>query len=107
MEKLLLVYNPNSGKKNIALHLDKIIEIFASAGKIITLYRIGDPVNSIENVLKNGDFDGVVVCGGDGTLNESLTAPVTIFRVHSVCRTIYCFVPALLRRAKPNVWILG
>lgn len=69
MEKLLLVYNPNSGKKNIALHLDKIIEIFASAGKIITLYRIGDPVNSIENVLKNGDFDGVVVCGGDGSVN--------------------------------------
>ena len=42
MEKILLIYNPNSGKKNIASHLDKIVDIFESAGKLITLYRIDE-----------------------------------------------------------------
>lgn len=69
MEKLLLIYNPNSGKKNITAHLDKIVEIFAAAGKIVTFYRLGDNVNSIEDVLKNDNFNGVVVCGGDGSVN--------------------------------------
>lgn len=70
MEKLLLIYNPNSGKKNITLYLDKIVEIFAAAGKIVTFYRLGDSVNSLQDVLENDNFDGAVVCGGDGSVNS-------------------------------------
>lgn len=69
MEKLLLVYNPKSGKKNIASSLDKIVEIFSAAGKITTLYRIGECEYSVKDVLEENEFDGVVVCGGDGSVN--------------------------------------
>ena len=69
MEKILLVYNSNSGKKTIASHLDRITEIFASEGKILTLYRFGDVINPLADVLKSGGYDGVVVCGGDGSVN--------------------------------------
>ncbi len=69
MEKILLIYNPNSGKKSVVNHLDKIVEIFSSAGKITTLYRIGDAPYTIETVIKEGNFDGIVVCGGDGSIN--------------------------------------
>ncbi|MBQ8606233.1 MAG: YegS/Rv2252/BmrU family lipid kinase [Clostridia bacterium] len=68
MEKILLMYNPNSGKKNIAASLDKIVEIFVQAGKLVTLYRIGSEY-SFEQVLSDGDFNGLVVCGGDGSVN--------------------------------------
>lgn len=71
MEKILLIYNPNSGKKNIASHLDKIVDIFESAGKLITLYRIDEKNRmSMEEIIQNGSFDGIVVCGGDGSVNS-------------------------------------
>lgn len=69
MEKILLVYNSNSGKKTIATHLDRITEIFASEGKIITLYRFGDVINPLADVLSSGEYNGIVVCGGDGSVN--------------------------------------
>ena len=69
MEKILFVYNSNSGKKNVAGLLDRITEIFASEGKVLTLYRLGDKVNDIHTLLADGGFDGVVVCGGDGSVN--------------------------------------
>lgn len=71
MEKILLIYNPNSGKKNIAAHLDKIIDIFESAGKLITLYRIDEKNRmSMEELIQSKSFDGIVVCGGDGSVNS-------------------------------------
>lgn len=70
MEKLLLIYNPNSGKKNIAANLDKIVEIFASHNKIMTLYRLSSQNDQLNDLIVNGEFDGVIVCGGDGSVNS-------------------------------------
>lgn len=71
MEKILLIYNPNSGKKNIASHIDKIIDIFSAENMLVTLYRIGEKNKlPMDELIKNGGFDGVVVCGGDGSVNS-------------------------------------
>ena len=70
MEKLLLIYNPNSGKKNIAAHLDKIIEIFALENKLLTLYRLSKDNSGLESLITDGGFDGIIVCGGDGSVNS-------------------------------------
>ena len=71
MEKILLIYNPNSGKKNIAAHIDKITEIFSAEEKLVTLYRIGDKNNlPLSGLIQDGGFDGIVVCGGDGSVNS-------------------------------------
>lgn len=70
MEKILLVYNTKSGKKNIAGMLDRITEIFTSENKIITLYRIADSNKlDLKQMICSGNFDGIVVCGGDGSVN--------------------------------------
>lgn len=70
MEKLLFVYNPASGKRTITSHIDKIIEIFAKQNKALTLYRLFDKnCISLEELIASGGFDGVVVAGGDGSVN--------------------------------------
>lgn len=69
MERLLMIYNPKSGKKNMAALLDKIIEVFDAAGKLVTLFRLGKNNDKLADILKNGDFSGVIVCGGDGSVN--------------------------------------
>lgn len=65
------MYNPNSGRKNISAHLDKIIEIFVNEGKLVTLYRIGASPYTLIETLENTKFDGIVVCGGDGSVNAA------------------------------------
>ncbi|MBR5783309.1 MAG: YegS/Rv2252/BmrU family lipid kinase [Clostridia bacterium] len=69
MERLLLMYNPASGGgKRIKSMLDGIIEIFQAKDKFITTYRLDHTTPStLEEVLDAGDFDGVLVCGGDGS----------------------------------------
>lgn len=70
MEKILLIYNPNAGKKNIGGYIDRIADIFAAENKIVTLYRIGGKYNvKLQKIIAEGGFDGVVVCGGDGSVN--------------------------------------
>ncbi len=70
MENILLVYNPASGKRNITNYLDKIVSIFTEEGKIPTLYRIGEGNSqSIKDLITSNRFDGVVVAGGDGSVN--------------------------------------
>lgn len=64
-----MIYNPKSGKKNMAALLDKIIEVFDAAGKLVTLFRLGKNNDKLADILKNGDFSGVIVCGGDGSVN--------------------------------------
>lgn len=70
MKNVLFIYNPNSGKRVIASQLDKIIGIFSAEGMITTIYRISDdnPI-SYSDLIQNGDFDGVIVAGGDGSVN--------------------------------------
>ena len=70
MDKILLVYNPLSGKKNIGGYIDRITSIFAAENKMVTLYRIGGKYDvTLGKIIKEGGFDGVVVCGGDGSVN--------------------------------------
>ncbi len=74
MENILFVYNPASGKRTIASHLDKIIDIFTANDKLLTLYRIGEnSQDSIANLISSKKFDGVVVAGGDGSVNAIIS----------------------------------
>lgn len=71
MEKLLFIYNPNSGKKNIGMYLDRFSKIFSAEGKMLTLYRIGDEkAPPLEEVITECNYDGIVVSGGDGSVNS-------------------------------------
>ncbi len=74
-KKLLIITNPRSGKGKIKNDLLKIIQIFSDADYDVTVYptkRQGDATLKVQS-LRNGKYDIIVVCGGDGTLNEVIT----------------------------------
>ena len=53
----------------------RVTEILSSAGFEVTVYPTkarGDATVRVSN-LKNDEYDRIVVCGGDGTLNEVIT----------------------------------
>ncbi|MBR4123416.1 MAG: diacylglycerol kinase family lipid kinase [Clostridia bacterium] len=75
IKKLLLIVNPHSGTGKMRPQLLKVVEILSADDYSVTVYPTkarGDATLKVES-LSNGDFDLIVVCGGDGTLNEVIT----------------------------------
>ncbi len=73
--KLLLIVNPRSGREKMRTQLLKVTEILSDAGYDITVYptkKQGDATVRVSKIKQN-EFDKIVVCGGDGTLNEVIT----------------------------------
>lgn len=74
MEKLLLVYNPRSGKGLIRNNLSSIIEIFSKNDYDVTVYPTKKERDACETVKQRAsEFDLIVCSGGDGTLDEVVT----------------------------------
>lgn len=74
-KKLLLIANPFSGTGKIKPHLFKIVETFSNADYSVTVYPTKarhDATIKVES-LQDGEYDTIVVSGGDGTLNEVIT----------------------------------
>ncbi len=74
-KKLLLIVNPCSGRAKMHTELLKVIEILSAADFSVTVYPTkfkGDATEYISKLSEN-DFERIVVCGGDGTLNEVIT----------------------------------
>ena len=74
MKKLLFIMNPFSGQKKANKVLPEILMVFAQAGydvRIAMTTGQGAATRYAQNW--GGDADLVVCCGGDGTLNETVT----------------------------------
>jgi YegS/Rv2252/BmrU family lipid kinase len=74
-KSLLLIVNPCSGRAKMHTELLKVVEILSAADFSVTVYPTkykGDATEYI-STLNNTDFELIVVCGGDGTLNEVIT----------------------------------
>lgn len=74
-KKLLLIVNPCSGRAKMHTELLKVVEILSAADFAVTVYPTkcrGDATNYVLK-LSESDYDILVVCGGDGTLNEVIT----------------------------------
>ena len=71
MKKLLLIYNPHSGKGKIHSWLSPIIAQLSQAGWLVTACPTSGPGDAVQLAFGLGrDYERVVCCGGDGTLNE-------------------------------------
>ena len=73
--KLLLIVNPFSGKAKMVTNLMAVTRILSDKGFSVTVYPTkspGDATRRAKEVLA-GEFERIVVCGGDGTLNEVIT----------------------------------
>ena len=74
MKKLLFIMNPFSGQKKANKVLPEILMLFTQAGyDIRTLMTTGQGAATRYAQKWGGESDLVVCCGGDGTLNETIT----------------------------------
>ena len=74
MRKMLFVMNPYAGQRRANRFLVDILTIFNRAGYEVTVHMTagsGDAAQVVEK--KAPEMDMVVCCGGDGTLNETIT----------------------------------
>lgn len=74
-KKILLIVNPCSGKAKMRSELLGVVEIFSRADCTVTVYptkKRGDATVKAAS-LHEDDYDLIVACGGDGTLNEVIT----------------------------------
>ncbi len=73
-KKMYLIANPFSGTGKIKSHLFKIVDVFSSGGYDITVHLTSSRGDATAQAAEIGpEYDTVVCCGGDGTLNEVIT----------------------------------
>ena len=75
MKDVLFVYNPNSGQKIINEHLPWIVDYLSEREYLTSIYATQSPRDASEIVSNLGHrFDEIIVGGGDGTLDEVISA---------------------------------
>ena len=70
-KKLLLIVNPCSGRAKMRTELLKVVEILSADDYAVTVYPTKARGDATEYV--SAEYEKMVVCGGDGTLNEVIT----------------------------------
>ncbi len=74
MKTMLFIYNPTSGKGRITGKLDELLNIFARAGFLVTVWPTQEKGDAARVAYElGGTVDQVVCCGGDGTLSETVS----------------------------------
>ena len=74
MKKLLFIMNPFAGQKRANKFLPDIISLFNRADYDVTTYMTGGPGDATRVAARLAtEVDLIVCCGGDGTLNETIS----------------------------------
>ncbi len=71
LSKIFLIGNPKSGRARLKSDLFDIVNVLSGGGNTVTVYltkKKGDAAVMTENL--SDEYDTVICCGGDGTLNE-------------------------------------
>lgn len=70
-KRILLIINPKAGRRKSISTLSSILDVFAQNSCKVVSFSTKGKNDATELVKKHGeDYDVVVCCGGDGTLNE-------------------------------------
>ncbi|MEG2054670.1 MAG: YegS/Rv2252/BmrU family lipid kinase, partial [Oscillospiraceae bacterium] len=89
-ERMLMLINPHSGQTTLKNKLLDIIDLFVKNNYEVTV-RTTQYGGEIPQIIKNDsfDYDLLISCGGDGTLNESVTGIMNYNR-----DLLFGFIPA-------------
>ena len=75
MKKVLLIYNPLSGNRNVPKKLDYIISRFIEKDLLAIPFRVeGECGDKLQQLLSDDEYSYMVVSGGDGTVNMLASA---------------------------------
>lgn len=73
-KQMLLVINPRSGKGQLRSRLMEILDIFIKSGYQVQVHITQASRDAMEVVVREGaNKELIVCCGGDGTLNETIS----------------------------------
>lgn len=82
-KKLLLIYNPVSGKAQIKSQLADIIEIYANNDYTVTVHPTKCKNDGYEFIKEHAsEYDVLSICGGDGMFNEAISGLMCIEKVN-------------------------
>lgn len=70
MRKIKLIYNVTAGQNDFKYFLDAIVEKFVDNNFDVSLFRAGKGSNLEEYIKDSDGVYGIVVAGGDGTINR-------------------------------------
>ena len=74
-KSMLVLYNPISGQQKFAPSLSEVVNIFTSAGFLVTVYPTQAQADAGQIIARIGwGFDYIICSGGDGTVNEVIEA---------------------------------
>ena len=75
MKKVKIIYNPSSGRQNLKRKIDIISNILLDHGYLIARFATKAKHDAMNETIKscNEDWDILIACGGDGTINEVAT----------------------------------
>lgn len=79
MQKLLFIYNPFAGKDRSRANFSDVVNTLTEAGFLVTTYPTQAPGDATTAISRWGaDYDRIVVAGGDGTLNETVSGLLSL-----------------------------
>ena len=78
MKKLMMIVNPRAGRTRSRAPFYDVIADFCQAGYLVSLRHTGAQGDAVRIAEEAGDYDLVVCCGGDGTLNETVSGLLTL-----------------------------
>jgi YegS/Rv2252/BmrU family lipid kinase len=87
---MLFFVNPAAGREDMSYHLMDTISRFTAAGYDVLCHPTQKPKDIPEVIAQRGaEFDMIVTCGGDGTLNETVTGMMQLEK-----RPLLGYIPA-------------
>ena len=76
MKECIIIYNPNSGHKEVKKYIDSIEKLLNKKGYNATIYETQYKNHATEIVEKCPQVDLIMSFGGDGTFNEVMTGNI-------------------------------